>query len=339
MRSSHIFYIDGFAGPGEYEGGEPGSPIIALQAALEQASHIAAMTFLFVEAREDRIEHLKGQIKKVDLPAQFRVEYQRGEFKDVVTSVLDRVDARGSRSSPTFAFVDPFGIKGMPMALLHRILSYPKAEVFASFMIDPANRWIDHPEEVIRDQVRELLGKDELDDEERGFAALRRVYQSQLEQEANYVRSFQMLNENSQPIYDLFFGSNHPKGHEKMKEAMWKVDPSGDFRFSDATNPDQLVLFTQEPGKKLLEQIMERYAGQPRVQVNVIRAWVVADTPFLETHMKGDGGALTLGEERGLYMVRPTKSDGSKRRSGSFSDEVVIDFSRRPPRQTSLFGG
>ena len=31
--NKRIIYIDGFAGPGEYVGGEPGSPIIALEAA------------------------------------------------------------------------------------------------------------------------------------------------------------------------------------------------------------------------------------------------------------------------------------------------------------------
>jgi three-Cys-motif partner protein len=33
-RFPEILYIDGFAGPGEYAGGEAGSPIIALDAAL-----------------------------------------------------------------------------------------------------------------------------------------------------------------------------------------------------------------------------------------------------------------------------------------------------------------
>jgi three-Cys-motif partner protein len=33
-RFPEILYIDGFAGPGQYEGGEAGSPIIALDTAL-----------------------------------------------------------------------------------------------------------------------------------------------------------------------------------------------------------------------------------------------------------------------------------------------------------------
>ena len=38
-RLPEILYIDGFAGPGEYEGGEAGSPIIALDTALISGPH------------------------------------------------------------------------------------------------------------------------------------------------------------------------------------------------------------------------------------------------------------------------------------------------------------
>ena len=44
-------------------------------------------------------------------------------------------------------------------------------------------------------------------------------------------------------VYYLFFASNNSLSHFKMKEAMWKVDPMGDFGFSDSTNPDQALLF------------------------------------------------------------------------------------------------
>ena len=33
--SGRIVFFDGFAGPGEFEGGEPGSPILALQTLLD----------------------------------------------------------------------------------------------------------------------------------------------------------------------------------------------------------------------------------------------------------------------------------------------------------------
>ena len=55
-----ILYIDAFAGPGEYTGGEAGSPVLALTAA---HNHTLAfphpINFLFIEKREDRFQHLQ----------------------------------------------------------------------------------------------------------------------------------------------------------------------------------------------------------------------------------------------------------------------------------------
>src|SRR5580704_5033889 len=49
-RFPEILYIDGFAGPGEYSGGEVGSPIIALDTALAFRPPLTSQVhFLFVE--------------------------------------------------------------------------------------------------------------------------------------------------------------------------------------------------------------------------------------------------------------------------------------------------
>src|SRR5947208_7982589 len=54
-----LLYIDGFAGPGIYEGGEPGSPVIALRAAMFHHQLVknppaCELGFLFIEERADR---------------------------------------------------------------------------------------------------------------------------------------------------------------------------------------------------------------------------------------------------------------------------------------------
>src|SRR5215831_18229027 len=60
-----VVYIDGFAGPGEYLGREPGSPLIALDAALShQATLAKELVFLFIEERADRVDHLNGLVNK-----------------------------------------------------------------------------------------------------------------------------------------------------------------------------------------------------------------------------------------------------------------------------------
>src|SRR5258708_7800794 len=60
LKLREILFIDGFAGPGEYERGEPGSPVVSLKAALDHsASFPIPVRMLFIEYREDRFEHLK----------------------------------------------------------------------------------------------------------------------------------------------------------------------------------------------------------------------------------------------------------------------------------------
>src|SRR5579859_472831 len=69
------------------------------------------------------------------------------------------------------------------------------------------------------------------------------LYLRQLHTGAAYVRSFEMSNARDVTDYYLFYATNELLGLKKMKEAMWKTDESGEFRFSDATDPNQLVLF------------------------------------------------------------------------------------------------
>ncbi|MBO9333604.1 MAG: three-Cys-motif partner protein TcmP [Roseiflexus sp.] len=53
-----LVYIDGFCGPGRYEGGEDGSPIIALKEAMNPRERLASheIIFLFLDERKDRID-------------------------------------------------------------------------------------------------------------------------------------------------------------------------------------------------------------------------------------------------------------------------------------------
>src|SRR5260370_18792199 len=55
-----ILFVDGFAGPGEYTGGEDGSPVIALKAAMgHSAKFPMPVRMLFIEQRPDRFQNLQ----------------------------------------------------------------------------------------------------------------------------------------------------------------------------------------------------------------------------------------------------------------------------------------
>src|SRR3990167_9714999 len=116
--SGRILFIDAFAGPGEYAGGEDGSPVIALKALIEHQSTISAeIIFLFIEQDKKRAEYLDGIVKNLRprLPSNAKVQVINGTFDETMTGVLEQIEDQKKHLAPCFIMIDPFGISGTPM--------------------------------------------------------------------------------------------------------------------------------------------------------------------------------------------------------------------------------
>ena len=122
-----------------------------------------------------------------------------------------------------------------------------------------------------------------------------------------------------------FFASNNSTGHLKMKEAMWKVDPKGDFTFSDSTDPNQPLLFDPNPSMvPLAADISAKFKGAGQIPVKRVETYVQDDTAYLRKHMLE---ALKLLEsDPGKVKVAETKTDGKKRHGKTFPNEVLVTF-------------
>lgn len=326
-RADTIAYVDGFAGPGEYDKGEDGSPIIALRAACAHQDRISCeIRFLFIEKDVARADHLAARVKELQLPEKFRTRVTGGlSFEDGFRKyLLGPYSDRGLAIPPTFAFIDPFGWTGVPFSLVKKILSYPSCEVFVNFMFEEVNRFIKHADQP--ENFDALFGTSawrELQSvhdpiERRNF--LHGLYLTQLRSAAGarYVRSFEMRNKNDATDYFLFFATNSKTGIERMKEAMWKVDESGEFRFSDATNPAQTLLFEKQPNfVELRRQLLVQFAGKSAT-VAEIEEFVLAETSFRETHYKNQLKEL---EKEGLLVpINPP----ANRRARTYPDPRLV---------------
>ena len=144
-----ILYIDGFAGPGRYAGGEEGSPIIAVKVALQHRNDIKGkIVFLFVERDEDRAAVLKDCVDALPLPPNLRAKVAAGKtFEEAFEELKRFYTMRGRNLPPTFAFIDPFGWTGAPFSAIEFILKQPRCEVFVTFMYEEINRFIGHPDQ------------------------------------------------------------------------------------------------------------------------------------------------------------------------------------------------
>lgn len=326
--NGRVLYIDGFAGPGIYENGEPGSPLIALDAAIAQIAHVGGeMHFLFVEADKDRFEHLERQLATRTLPAQLRVHAVHGRFDETLRSVVDTLNASGKQLVPTFAFVDPFGFSHTPMSVIRSIMRNPRCEVLITFMYEEINRFLSHTDHPAT--FDELFGGGEWRECLRlgGSAGrercIRERYHSSLASPGiRYVRAFKMRNRENRTDYFLFFGTNNLTGLSKMKEAMWGVDPEGRFEFSDTTNPDQALLFSATPDFAHLRRQLQSSLSGRTLGVEQVEEFVLEHTPFTASHYKRVLKELEAGSPATL-VVRSAKP-GRKR--GTFPPGTVVEF-------------
>ncbi len=324
----HLVFVDGFAGPGRYSKGEEGSPVIAIKAVTEQPRPIKAkVDFHFIELDKRRSDHLATEIGALNLPSNVttRIHGERS-FQDAFPEVWNRYAASpGFARPPTFVFIDPFGFK-IPFSYVAGVLRAQSCEVLITFMFEEINRFLSQGQQP--DNFDDLFGcRDWREGINIRLPRERlRFLQRQLTQAAGakFVRSFAMRNEHNTMDYFLFFATNNELGLKKMKEAMWRIDESGTYMFSDATDPNQSVLFAAEPDRQLLARlIIDKYAGVETTPDKIER-FVIRDTPFRETHYKK---VLQSLEEAGkIVPVNPS----SRRRRGTYADmSMRLSFKRK----------
>jgi three-Cys-motif partner protein len=323
-----ILYIDGFCGPGRYADGEPGSPIIAITQAISLIDKLTKteLTFIFIDERCDRLDYLNAEIAKINLPPNFHVHTLNTQFDISLSSILNEVGKQEKILVPTFAFIDPFGWSEIPFDVVSRLLDNQQTEVFINFPINSINRFIEHPNLKDRKHIRDLFGvtEDRILDASQALNRIDRLkdlYQMQLKKHAKFVRYFEMRDERNNIIYYLFFASNHRLGHIRMKEAFWKVDQQSGYKFSDRTNPNQLVLLEIDPSDTLAAFLKDHYSGRVVLSETVI-SFVEDETPYITKHARS---ALRKLEIKELINIDKQKRDGSKRIKG-FPPGVIIHF-------------
>jgi three-Cys-motif partner protein len=290
-----VVILDAFAGPGKYQDGEDGSPVIAIDVLRYHRDVVKtkAVKFIFIEADHDRCSHLRRIIAENPPPGKSTYAIYHGKCVDVLPTILTRLTQFSS--APVFAFLDPFGFSHTPMDLIAQLTRLPKSEVLITFMLEEIRRFIEHPDLAIQDHYDALFGCDawrqipqQAQTPKERESRIHDLYKQQLHQAANirYVRSFRMRNKHNATDYYLFFGTSHPAGIDKMKEAMWDVDPTGAYEFSDFTDPLQPLLITkQDDYSQLPTMLLNRFIGQT-VTLEDIEEFIRSDTGYPLTGYK-----------------------------------------------------
>lgn len=320
-----LWYVDGFAGPGEYTNYADGSPRAALKAAesaLKEVGGSGNIHCVFIEEDKKRFAHLEQKLSAIPEHPKIKHHVYPGTFVEGVARLRGEAVNPFVADSPTFAFIDPFGPGGLSFAAVRELLSGRKCEVLVNLDSDGISRIFSAGKAANHSQLlNDIYGDDEWVQEFGGVhthaarvAKALSLYKQKLMAIPNvqYSFAFEMRKEGNAFDYHLVFASQHPTGLEKMKEVMKKMDQDGSYCFSDA-NIDQHMLFrdANDP-ERYAKDLFIAFKGQTVSYMDTNR-FALNETPFINPKK----------------MLKALERDGTinvicltpKRKKGTFPDE------------------
>jgi three-Cys-motif partner protein len=239
---TRVTYVDAFAGPGEYEAGQEGSPVFALDRLLNHEARNRMnlrryrVMLIFIEEDQKRKEHLQDLLVTRfgpldELPVTVRVEHGRAEIDTM--RLLDETDAW---DHPILAIFDSWGNVGVPWAQLKRIAGNKSSEYIVTF----GPNWFSRRENQEPEKLDFIFGgrqywqpsNDDLTSVDRWREWLETYHDAVRRAGHDYALTFEVMPKTGQPLY-LVYGTGSPVGVNAFKDAMWKVDTSDGMRFND----------------------------------------------------------------------------------------------------------
>lgn len=328
FRGKDLWYIDGFAGPGEYTNHPIGSPNAALDAAGKAIDAVGTrwlagnVRCFFIEEEKWTYDHLLNKLSEHPSHRNVHHTTHNGSFVEGLAELRAATPNPFSSDSPVFAFIDPFGATDVPFKAVRELLMRPSCEVLVNLDSDGASRinsagesasHVRHLDALFGDRSweEELAGARDQADAARKIL---RLYKGKLLSIPNikYAFSFEMRKKAHVLDYHLVFATGHPRGLEKMKEVMRSFDETGSYCFSDA-HVGQANLFTFNDPNDAADAMARHFAGSVQNYEDV-EAYALNESPF--TNPKSMLNAL---ETAGRISV---DSADPKRRKGTFPERL-----------------
>lgn len=299
-------YVEGFAGPGVYVGGEPGSPIIALRTLAAASGPDKPVDLIFVDREPRCLTMLGDEINKnaPTLRAGSTVHLVGGNAGD---EVLARLDAVRAWEGGVFAFLDSWGNVAVPIDVVRR-LARRGSEVFVTL----GRRFWSQFGKSVGSEWDAMFGTDEWRAvaEIRGAPAqaafLKACYRRSLQQAGfTYVVDFELVDARGEHLY-LIHGTTHQLGVERMKDALWKVDPVSGAGFRDPRGQlqgQQPLGLDWEPDLSPLRAMVSEWIADGAKSLEHLRRRTFEDTVYKQAHASRVVGEMV---REGLLGREPT---------------------------------
>lgn len=227
-----VYLYDLFCGPGVYEKGGEGSPIVFLKEIAKAHQFVASprnkltnFVCLFNDKDSEKISRLKKNIadKKLDVLGYGKIIYRTDDYKVVLEDIKSEISSFANERG--FIFIAPYGYKEVSLNDIDALTSTGKTEVLLFMPTHHMYRFKDNgtPECLIHfmddlditDKIKGVRGLDFIEIAKDGF-------QSKLGDNV-FVDSFVIKRDINQ-FFCLFFFTSNMLGYIKMLEAKWKID-------------------------------------------------------------------------------------------------------------------
>ncbi|WP_280491930.1 three-Cys-motif partner protein TcmP [Nocardia asiatica] len=294
----NVTYAEGFSGPGIYTNGSPGSPVIALRTLIDDDRNrrrYHKMRLLFVDHDERCVTLLRERMAVAAQPVALEdlsnygidLEIRHGACVPTLENLLDEHRAWGR---PMLVVLDTWG-GGVPLDLVRRIARNPHSEVLITIQPQYFARFAEVDSIVHGDDVfggkawRQVSG---LAPDVKARWVIEHYRDVIREAGFGSILDFELIDNRGQALY-LVFGTDHRRGLQKMKEAMWEVDDVAGCGYRDPRDPDQQTLeFVFEPNTEPLKRLLLdelRRAGSAGRSVMQLREFALYQTVFKESQV------------------------------------------------------
>ena len=286
-------------------------------------------------------EQLRNNIKNI--PSVENLKYKPQILSDQVDDEIANILSEKSLI-PTFAFIDPWGYKGLTTKLINALIKDFGSDCIFFFNYNRINMGINNP--VVIQHMNALFGEEranemraklkKLNSEEKEAYIVNELAESLSEKNSNYVLPFRFIDEKkNKASHYLIFVTKHVLGYSIMKDIMAtesSIEDDGVASFSyipvkhiEKYRNVQLSLLNQyeRPLDSLGSDLVKKFRGQT-LTVKEIFDLTHIGTPFTSTNFKE---ALRRLEEDGNIIAEPPASKRQTRNGlKTMGDKVKITF-------------